>query len=107
MSRATEILVTAREILGPNGEYWVQGVYERGRCTCLEGAINKADHRSAYPMGRTTSWREAVGFLNVAIDPARHSIAEAHTWNDTPGRKWGQVCAVLDRAIEISRSSDA
>lgn len=99
-STAADVLRRALELLGPNGEMWIQGNFlgVDAEC-CALGAIWKAAFRSD-PEGLMEEsgrryLRKALNVINVA------------DWNDAPGRTFAEVKAAFEKAITLAEQGEA
>lgn len=111
---AVETLTKVRELLA-SPERWTQGFFARdsagticnfadanAACWCLSGALARVlpedtdEHEERY---------DAAGEYLQAALPERSRTAGYIAWQDKPQRTHAEVLALVDRAIEIARTS--
>lgn len=98
------VIDKALEVLGPNGEGWLQNrlTDHRGNC-CLLGAILCARLQLGIEGDRTIPLvaETMAGSDFARIHPDQHSrLIEA--WNDGPWRKFDEVAEVLVHARRLA-----
>lgn len=105
MSRqGTKILRRMLEVI-PDARHWTKGSYQRHKyegtpqevwAFCLVGAAREAKRQTGL-YGEPYS--EALKRLQRAVDGGYP--VDLTQWNDSPGRRYPEVRAVIERAIKI------
>jgi hypothetical protein len=99
-----EVLVIdkALEVLGPKGEYWIQGKSsDRRGGRCLMGAIGYAKRMLGVKGDRTVS---LVFTALHSIPTHRNRIEYIENYNDKPERTFDEIAGVLVHARNIAAS---
>lgn len=96
-----EVLAEALNVWGPNGEKWIQGLWNNGRGSyCLLGGIDAARRRLG---GTADSYSKAVDAVSKEIN---HCLGPIR-FNDEYGRTFAQVkkrvCAAIKRELGVKK----
>lgn len=103
----SECLREVLELLGPNGENWVQGILYTptpwGKRYCLLGAVDEIGWR--YKPRYGVESQPATEMINVLRDATGAKWLAA--WNDRQGRTFDHVRAAVERAIALAEEREA
>ena len=90
---SVEVLEKALELLGPNGENWVNEAPDWDKHCCVTAIDTVGDNRSQ---------EKAKSFLRRVINSNVCSLISR--WNDAPERTFPEVRAAFLKAIELAKA---
>jgi hypothetical protein len=96
-----QIIDKALEVLGPNGEHWIQGeVNDSHGNRCIVGAVRTARRKLRLKGDRT------ITLILTALCASRSNIYSPlefiENFNDQPGRKFDEIAGLLVHARNLA-----
>jgi hypothetical protein len=101
-SAEVRVLDQALEVLGPKGEFWIQGENsDRRGNRCMLGAVNYARRKLGIKQDLTTIF---IIRALCASNTCRDIPLYIESFNDHPGRTFDEVAGVLVHARNLAAS---